>query len=76
MAAGTYFVKPCPTCGRKLEVRIELLGREVECVHCSAVFTANERVDTGPDELKINRLIAKAQEYIDSTANVNAATSE
>ncbi len=34
------FVQPCPTCGRKLEISIELLGRAVACQHCTAEFTA------------------------------------
>lgn len=34
------FVQPCPTCGRKLEIGIELLGRRVACQHCSAEFKA------------------------------------
>lgn len=34
------FVQPCPTCGRKLEIGVDLLGRAVACQHCSAEFTA------------------------------------
>ena len=32
MASGTFFVRSCPTCGRALEVRIELLGKKVDVV--------------------------------------------
>jgi DNA-directed RNA polymerase subunit RPC12/RpoP len=40
MAAATYFVQECPTCGRNLQVRLEYLGKKVACQHCSARFLA------------------------------------
>ena len=42
MPRSTYFVQECPTCGRNLQVRVEYLGREVECQHCHARFNASE----------------------------------
>lgn len=36
----TYFVQDCPTCGRKLNVRVEYLGRKVVCQHCQGAFVA------------------------------------
>lgn len=36
----TYFVQDCPTCGRKLNVRVEYLGRKVVCQHCQGSFVA------------------------------------
>ena len=76
MASGTFFVRACPTCGRSLEVRVELLGRDVECVHCGGIFMANERPATTHDDLKIEQLLARAQRYIDSVAPLDSATSE
>lgn len=40
MPRSTYFVQECPTCGRNLQVRVELLGKQVQCPHCSARFEA------------------------------------
>ena len=40
----TFFVKECPTCGRKLQVRIEYLGREMMCNHCGGDFVADDEV--------------------------------
>lgn len=40
------FVQPCPTCGRKLEIGIELLGRHVACQHCTAEFKAADPTST------------------------------
>lgn len=42
MIRPTLFVQECPTCGRRLLVRIELLGRTVACQHCQAQFLARD----------------------------------
>lgn len=76
MASGTFFVRSCPTCGRKLEIRVELLGREVECVHCRASFTADTQEAKQIDDQKIEQVLAKAQEYIDSVAPIDSAPAE
>ncbi len=73
MASGTCFVRACPTCGRSLEVRIELLGREVQCIHCGATFMArHEEIDHVEDK-RIEQALARAQRVIDS---LNIASSE
>ncbi len=40
MSNSTYFVQECPTCGRRLQLRVEYLGRTVVCQHCRGSFTA------------------------------------
>lgn len=40
MIRPTLLVQECPTCGRRLIVRIDLLGRTVACQHCQAQFQA------------------------------------
>ncbi len=42
MPRSTYIVQECPTCGRNLQVRVEYLGKQVVCQHCSARFPACE----------------------------------
>ncbi len=42
MPGMTLFVQPCPTCGRRSQIRVQLLGSQVRCQHCSAEFTAND----------------------------------
>jgi DNA-directed RNA polymerase subunit RPC12/RpoP len=42
MPRSTYFVQECPTCGRNLQVRVEYLGKQIVCQHCSAKFEACE----------------------------------
>ncbi len=64
MASGMFFVRPCPTCGRHLEIRVELLGREVLCRHCSAEFVATQRCETPWIDMAADRALAKAQRYM------------
>jgi hypothetical protein len=42
MPRNTYYVQECPTCGRNLQIRVEYLGKQVECQHCHARFEASE----------------------------------
>ena len=42
MGSGPIFVQNCPTCGRRLNVRVELLGKMVACSHCRAQFVASD----------------------------------
>jgi hypothetical protein len=42
-----FFNQDCPVCGRKMRVRIELLGKEIGCGHCSAVTVAYDDTDHG-----------------------------
>ena len=35
------FTQSCPTCGRRIEVRASLMGCDVRCQHCDAVFVAH-----------------------------------
>lgn len=73
MASGTFFVRSCPACGRTLEVRVELLGKNVECVHCRSEFVALEEPNKSQDDVKIDQLLAKAQRYIDSVTPADTA---
>jgi hypothetical protein len=40
MSNATYFDQECPTCGRRLNVRVAYLGRQIVCRHCQARFEA------------------------------------
>lgn len=41
MAHGLYFIQGCPTCGRRVQVRMDYLGKYVTCHHCGAAFQAD-----------------------------------
>ena len=42
------FTQSCPTCGRRIEVRASLMGCDVRCQHCHAVFVAHR--DDAPQD--------------------------
>ncbi len=42
MSGSAFFVQACPTCGRRLHVRVEHLGRKVMCPHCRAWLVATD----------------------------------
>lgn len=74
MVKITYFLHPCPTCGRNLEIRVQYLGRKVVCQHCRAEFTAHQPVtatspsaEPGRDEPQMapkSPLLARAEELL------------
>ncbi len=37
---SVHFTQSCPTCGRRIQVRASLMGCDVRCQHCHAVFVA------------------------------------
>ncbi|WP_347244606.1 hypothetical protein [Thermogutta sp.] len=47
MAHGLYFIQGCPTCGRRVQVRMDYLGKYVTCHHCGAAFQADGGAKTG-----------------------------
>jgi hypothetical protein len=63
MNRATYFVQECPTCGRRLQIRVEYLGKLVACQHCRGEFeateNANQRVSDSSDSL-----LARAEELL------------
>jgi len=40
VSCKTFFVQECPTCGRRLHIRVEYLGKSVVCQHCRGKFFA------------------------------------
>jgi hypothetical protein len=58
MPNATYFGQGCPTCGRRLHIRVELLGKTVVCEHCRGQFVAcdpDSRSSSGSDESILDR---------------------
>jgi len=69
MPQTTFFVKTCPTCSRKLQVRVEYMGREMVCNHCGGDFVAGdareqeaERTDDSSEGI-----LLRADELLDET---------
>jgi DNA-directed RNA polymerase subunit RPC12/RpoP len=73
MPNATYFVQECPTCGRRLQIRVEYLGRGVVCQHCQGKLVAMDpcgaqggSVDHG------SALLHRADELLKSVAQRNS----
>ena len=46
MSSSTYFIQDCPICGRRLQIRVEYLGRKVTCQHCQGTLEATDPAGT------------------------------
>lgn len=64
-----YFVQECPTCGRRLQIRVEYLGRHLVCRHCQGEFEALDpaNVHHGCTEHG-NALLRRADELLETVA--------
>jgi len=65
MSNGTYFVQECPTCGRRLHIRVEYLGRRVVCQHCRGQFLACDPTSNrSSDAASADALLRRAEELL------------
>jgi hypothetical protein len=70
MSYPTYFVQECPTCGRRLQIRVEHLGRRVVCQHCQGRLIAIDPASVRYDEAEPpNALLRRANELLESIAH-------
>jgi recombinational DNA repair protein (RecF pathway) len=70
MAGITYFVQECPTCGRRVQVRVIYLGKRVACRHCSAQFTACDPQSTAYPPLDSSlALLNRADQLLEESAS-------
>lgn len=69
MPRSTYYVQECPTCGRNLQIRVEYLGKVVECQHCHARFEASDPVsgECPPMESGLS-LLERAEQLLQSAS--------
>ncbi|OHB70678.1 MAG: hypothetical protein A2V70_06165 [Planctomycetes bacterium RBG_13_63_9] len=69
MSNSTYFVQECPTCGRRLQIRVEYLGKSLVCQHCQGRFQACDPTTRryGAAERQ-NSLLRRADELLDCVA--------
>ena len=66
MSGFTYFVNPCPACGRSSRIALEYLGKQVRCRHCSRVFTATDpHADSESQNDPVNYWINFTEQQID-----------
>lgn len=65
-----FFNRSCPVCGRKVSIRIQLLGQRVYCQHCGGGFTAvDETIGLGPAvHDRVDDLLERASRMLAETA--------
>jgi hypothetical protein len=69
MSTPTYFVQECPTCGRRLQIRVEYLGKRVVCQHCQGPLIAADPAGCRRDGAEsANRLLRRADELLEFVA--------
>lgn len=69
MSNPTFFVQECPTCGRRLQIRVEHLGRKVVCQHCQGHFIAADSANCPCDCVELgNALLRRADELLETVA--------
>lgn len=66
MSRATFFLRECPTCGRRLQIRVEYLGRTVRCKHCAAMFEADDPSTSGPLGAPSASLLERANQLLES----------
>ncbi len=70
MSNPTFFIQECPTCGRRLQIRVEHLGRRVVCQHCQGHLLAADPVNARHGRADLgNALLRRADELLESVAH-------
>jgi hypothetical protein len=80
MPSSVRFAKACPTCGRALQIPIELLGKDVCCHSCGAAFRATQSGSGGQTypakeciDQRVDRLIQEADRQLSQVPTVFTA---
>ncbi len=65
MSHTTFFVQECPTCGRRLQIRVAYLGKRLYCQHCGGPFYAADPSMKGPrgDQARVH-LLERAEQLL------------
>ncbi len=67
MSNATYFVQACPVCGRRLQIRVEYLGKSVVCRHCQGQLVAADPANVRCDQPEYgSALLRRANELLES----------
>ena len=64
----TYFLQNCPSCGRKLQIRVAHMGRNVACQHCKRTFVATDPSTAPAAELSESSLLKRADQLLESVS--------
>jgi hypothetical protein len=65
MHGPVYFIQGCPTCGRRLQIRVVYLGKKLVCEHCKGQFMAADPANPPGDGADAgNALLRRADELL------------
>ncbi len=71
--SSLYFCQECPTCGRRVQIRVEYLGRLLKCHHCQGQLFAADPVNRRFDcAERTDELLRRADELLESVHTSNA----
>ena len=78
MSSPAYFIQECPICGRRLQIKVEYLGRRLVCQHCQGSIVAADPTNLRYDDVEsANPLLRRADELLGAqegeTAEKNAS---
>jgi hypothetical protein len=69
MTSPTCFVQECPTCGRRLQILVEYLGKRVVCEHCRGRFVASDPSGARGHEVPPSQsLLRRAEELLQTVS--------
>lgn len=71
MSGAMHFIQECPTCGRRVQVRLEYLGRRLACDHCGGQFTATASEHSA--HLANDQLLHRAERLLASAEGLRAS---
>lgn len=57
--SGVHFIQHCPTCARRVQVPLEMMGKKISCQHCQGHFLA------GFDDPSPNDVLHRAEELLE-----------
>jgi DNA-directed RNA polymerase subunit RPC12/RpoP len=67
MPGPTYFTQECPTCGRRLQIRVDYLGKKVVCQHCRGELLALDASSNRyPESRPAENLLRRANKLLDT----------
>jgi hypothetical protein len=76
MSQPVYYVQECPTCGRRLQIRVAHLGKQVVCQHCLAEFVAADPANKAACSDSSHDLLAIADELLATVDRQQEAQTE
>jgi hypothetical protein len=75
MRTLNYFETECCTCGRKLQVRVEYMGKNVLCPQCHGQFVANDPLLSSKKPMQQLSLLERADQLLAPREASAASTS-